>query len=365
MRQKYIYQFDNWANFTWQENEIQVILGKVRLLQGKILGTMQTLGFSQKEEATLNTLTLDVLKSSEIEGEKLNYAQVRSSIARRLGLEKFSNAKSSRSIEGIVDMAMDAVQNSKQPLSEERLFGWHAALFPTGWSGLYKIAVGRYRTEEMQIVSGAVGNEKIHYEAPKPQIVKKEMDKFLKWFNGKEKIDDLLKAAVAHFWFIIIHPFYDGNGRIARAITDLMLAHSDGSPQRFYSMSAQILKERKKYYSVLQLCQHKKHDITEWLKWFLECLQNALLETEKITNMILQKAEFWSKHQSMELNNRQRIMLNKLLDGFKGKLKTAKWAKIAKCSHDTALMDIKDLIEKNILRQENGNGKNTYFVFAD
>jgi len=362
MRKKYIYQFENWADFTWEEGEIQVLLGTVRLLQGKVLGTMQALGFSQKIETSLNTLTLDVIKSSEIEGEKLNYAQVRSSIARRLGLEKFSNARSSRNVEGIVDMTMDAVQNANLPLSEERLFGWHAALFPTGWSGLYKIAVGKYRTEEMQVVSGAIGNEKVHYEAPKPKFVKKEMDVFFEWFNNKNKIDAILKAAIAHFWFIIIHPFDDGNGRIARAITDLMLTRSDASLQRFYSMSAQILKERKKYYSVLQECQHKEKDITQWLKWFLQCLRNALLETEKITNLVLQKAEFWDKHKNTEFNGRQRIMLNKLLDGsFKGKLNTVKWAKMAKCSHDTALRDIKDLMEKGILSQENAGGKNVSY----
>ncbi len=362
MRKKYIYQFENWTNFTWKEGEIQELLGEVRLLQGKILGIMQTLGFSQKVETSLNILTLDVIKSSEIEGEKLNYAQVRSSIARRLGLEKFSDAKSSRNVEGIVDMAMDAVQNANLPLSESRLFSWHGALFPTGWSGLYKIATGMYRTEEMQVVSGAIGNEKIHYKAPKPQIVKKEMDKFLEWFNSDAKMDAILKAAIAHFWFVIIHPFDDGNGRIARAITDLMLTRSDASPQRFYSMSAQILKERKKYYSVLQECQHKENDITQWLKWFLQCLKNALLETEKITNLVLQKAEFWDKHKNTKLNGRQIMMLNKLLDGFKGKLTTAKWAKIAKCSHDTALRDIKDLIEKHILMQENGSGKNVSYA---
>jgi len=339
-----------------------VLLGTVRLLQGKVLGTMQALGFSQKIETSLNTLTLDIIKSSEIEGEKLNYAQVRSSIARRLGLEKFSNARSSRNVEGIVDMTMDAVQNANLPLSEKRLFGWHAALFPTGWSGLYKIAVGKYRTEEMQVVSGAIGNEKVHYEAPKPKFVKKEMDVFFEWFNSKNKIDAILKAAIAHFWFIIIHPFDDGNGRIARAITDLMLTRSDASPQRFYSMSAQILKERKKYYSVLQECQHKEKDITQWLKWFLQCLRNALLETEKITNLVLQKAEFWDKHKNTEFNGRQRIMLNKLLEGsFKGKLSTVKWAKMAKCSHDTALRDIKALMEKGIFAQENAGGKNVSY----
>jgi Fic family protein len=351
MRRKYIYQYESWPNFAWQESEVQVLLGNVRLLQGKVLGTMQSLGFSQKIEATLNTLTLDVLKSSEIEGERFNYAQVRSSIARRLGLEKFSDAKSSRNIEGIVDMAMDAVHNANLPLSEERLFGWNC-----------KIAVGKYRTEEMQVVSGAMGSEKVHYEAPKPEVVGKEMKRFLEWFNGETKIDALLKAAIAHFWFVIIHPFDDGNGRIARAISDLMLTRSDGSRERYYSMSAQILKERKKYYSVLQICQHKDNDITQWLIWFLECLKNALLETEKITCLVLRKSQFWDTHKNTEFNSRQRIMLNKLLDGFKGKLTTVKWAKITKCSHDTALRDIKDLMAKGILAQDGGGGKSVGYV---
>jgi Fic family protein len=354
---RYIYQQNNWHKFVWKESEIQVLLSEVRLLQGNIRGIMQTLGFSQKNEASLETLAINIIKSSEIEGETLNYGQVRSSIARRLGMEKDSAKASSRSVEGIVDMALDAVQNSNLPLSEKRLLGWHAALFPTGWSGLCKIKVGMYRTEEMQIVSGVIGSEKVYYEAPKPQVVKAEMDNFFKWFNGSEKMDAILKAAIAHFWFVIIHPFDDGNGRIARAISDLMLARSDGSIQRFYSMSAQILKERKKYYFALQKCQHGTSDITFWLKWFLECLLNALHETEKITALVLQKANFWDRHKNTKINDRQRIMLNKLLDGFKGKLNTTKWAKIAKCSHDTALRDIKDLIEKSILKQEESDGK--------
>lgn len=358
---KYIYQFSKWPNFTWDEKEIQVILGKVRHLQGKIFGQISALGFSIKEETMLTTLTLDVLKSSEIEGEMLNYEQVRSSIARRLGLDYAGMTYPDRNVEGVVEMMLDATQNYQQPLDGERLFGWHAALFPTGRSGLYKIDAGYYRKGEMQVVSGPMGKEKIHYQAPPPQQVKYEMDRFLEWFNSDAKIDLVIKSAIAHFWFIIIHPFDDGNGRIARAISDLLLARSDNSSQRFYSLSNQILLERKVYYETLQKVQYKDGEITEWLVWFLNCLYRALKNTEQTVQKVLYKADFWDKHKNTELNSRQRLMLNKLLDGFEGKLKTSKWAKITKCSQDTALRDIKDLIEKGILRQEKSGGRSTNY----
>ncbi len=277
---KYIYQHKNWPRFTWNEGSINAIFGEVRNLQGALSGQMHTLGFSTKEEARLTTLTLDVVKSSEIEGEILNYDQVRSSIARRLGLEVAGLIRSDRHVEGVVEMMLDATQHYKNPLTEDRLFGWHAALFPTGYSGMYKIEVGQYRTGEMQIVSGAMGKEKIHYEAVGPAIVKTEMNNFLEWFNTKDKIDPVMKAAIAHFWFIIIHPFDDGNGRIARAISDLLLTRAENSSERFYSMSGQILIERKQYYEVLQKVQHSSGDITEWLSWFLQCLKNALLAAD-------------------------------------------------------------------------------------
>jgi Fic family protein len=358
---KYIYQHKNWTNFIWKDEVISPIFGEVRNLQGKISGQMSALGFSSKEEATLTTLTLDVVKSSEIEGEQLNYEQVRSSIARRLGINAAGLVPSSRSVEGVVDMMLDASQNYKKPMTEERLFGWHAALFPTGYSGIYRIEAGKYRTEEMQVVSGAMGKEKIHYEAVAANLVKSEMNKFIKWFNDNTAIDPVLKAAIAHFWFVIIHPFDDGNGRIARAITDLFLARAENSAERFYSMSGQILVERKQYYAVLQKVQHSNGDITEWLNWFLHCLKKALLETEKAVQRMLRKATFWKMHEHTGLNERQRLVLNKLLDGFDGKLKSSKWAKIAKCSPDTALRDIKDLIEKGILRQEQGGGRSTNY----
>ena len=361
---KYIYQNKNWTDFTWNDKAINAIFGEIRLMQGKIIGQMNALGFSAKEEATLTALTLDVVKSSEIEGELLNYDQVRSSIARRLGIKTAGLVPSSRHIEGIVEMMLDATQRHILPLTKKRLFGWHAALFPTGYSGPYEIEVGRYRTGEMQVVSGAMGKEKVHYEAVKPELVKAEMDKLLDWLNNDNQLDPVLKAAIAHFWFIIIHPFDDGNGRIGRAITDMLLARAERSGERFYSMSSQILVERKQYYDTLQKVQHSTGDITEWLEWFLQCLKNAMLATENTTQRILRKAEFWKLHEQTPINERQRLMLNKLFDGFDGKLQTSKWAKITKTSTDTALRDIKDLIEKGILQQTEEVGRNANYELS-
>jgi Fic family protein len=358
---KYIYENKNWTAFTWSDKAINPVFGEVRLMQGKIIGQMSALGFAAKEETTLNVLTLDVVKSSEIEGELLNYDQVRSSIARRLGINTAGIVPSSRHIEGVVEMMLDATQRHSLPLTEKRLLGWHAALFPTGYSGPYEIEVGQYRTGEMQIVSGPMGKEKVHYEAVNPQFVKAEMDKFLDWFNNDESLDFVLKAAIAHFWFIIIHPFDDGNGRIGRAIVDMLLARSEGSSERFYSMSSQILVERKRYYEILQKLQHSSGDITEWLEWFLNCIKNAMLASENSTQKILLKAEFWKQHEHTPINERQRLMLNKLFDGFEGKLQTSKWAKITKTSTDTALRDIKDLVGKGILRQMEEGGRNANY----
>lgn len=362
---KYIYEQKNWTNFSWHDKAINAVFGEVKLMQGKIIGQMNALGFSAKEEATLTALTLDVVKSSEIEGELLNYEQVRSSIARRLGINTAGLVPSSRHIEGVVEMMLDATQRYTLPLTEKRLFGWHAALFPTGHSGPYEIEVGKYRTGEMQVVSGAMGKEKIHYEAVKPKLVKVEMDKFLDWFNNDNQLDPVIKAAIAHFWFIIIHPFDDGNGRIGRAITDMLLARAESSGDRFYSMSSQILVERKRYYEVLQKVQHSTGDITEWLEWFLHCLKNAMLATEHTTQCILRKAEFWKLHENTSINERQRTILNMLFDGFDGKLQSSKWAKITKVSTDTALRDIKDLIEKDILQETNEGGRNANYELAD
>jgi Fic family protein len=362
---KYIYQYDNWTDFTWQNAAVSLALGEVRLLQGKILGQIHSLGFSSKEEKNLEMLTLDVLKSSEIEGEILNYEQVRSSIARRLGINTAELVSSPRNVEGVVDMMLDATQNFRRPLTEDRLFGWHAALFPTGYSGLYKIEVAKYRNEEMQIVSGAMGKEKIHYEAVAAKDVKVEMDKFLLWLNDDNVvIDSVLKSAIAHFWFIIIHPFDDGNGRIARAISDKLLARSENSSERFYSLSNQIQQEKDIYYETLKMVQHSERDITQWLVWFLNCLKHALLETEESMQNILCKSEFWEKHKETPINERQRLMINKLFDDFFGKLTSSKWAKITKTSTDTALRDIKDLIEKGILQQEEEGGRSANYTLV-
>ena len=345
----------------WDNAIVSAVLGDVRLLQGKMLGQIHSLGFSSKEEKKLEMLTLDVLKSSEIEGETLNYEQVRSSVARRLGINTAGLVTSPRDVEGVVEMMLDATQNYSEPLTEDRLFGWHAALFPTGYSGMHKITVARYRTEEMQIVSGAMGKEKVHYEAVAATDVEKEMKLFLDWFNDDTiQIDPVLKAAIAHFWFIIIHPFDDGNGRIARAISDRMLARSESSKERFYSLSKQILAERNDYYAVLKKTQHN-NDITDWLVWFLNCLKTALLETENSMQNILLKTEFWEKHKDILINERQRLMINKLFDDFYGKLTTSKWAKITKTSTDTALRDIKDLMEKGILQQEEAGGRSANY----
>jgi len=358
----FIHQKKDWYKFKWDSDKLVSLLGNVRHLQGKLLGQMESLGFSLRKEAMLTTLTLDVLKSTEIEGKVLNKDQVRSSIARKLGMEVFGLVESSRNVDGVVEMMLDATQNYNKPLTKERLFGWHAALFPTGYSGMYKIEVAKYRTGEMQVVSGAMGKEKVHYQAPKAELLEKEMDSFLDWFDKKDNsIDLVLKSAIAHFWFVTIHPFDDGNGRIARTLTDMLLAQSDSSSQRFYSMSNQILNERKRYYEILEKTQRGDGDITEWLEWFLFCLERALINTEDILQTTLKKAKFWELHQETLLNERQRLMLNKLLDGFEGKLTSSKWAKITKTSTDTALRDIQDLISKSILQKEAQGGRSTNY----
>lgn len=362
---KYIYQRESWTDFTWDDKKISTLLAQIRNLQGRLLGKMTSLGFDYQEEASLENITLDILKSSEIEGEKLNKQQVRSSIARRLGLNVAGLVNSARNIDGIVEMMLDATQHYENLLTEERIFGWHAALFPIGYSGNYKIDVACYRKGEMQVVSGAFGHEKIHYEAVAKENVKLEMDAFLKWVNAKdEQLDSVIKAAIAHLWFVTIHPFDDGNGRIARTICDMLLARSDESKYRFYSMSAQINRERNKYYAALENVQHRTEDsdVTAWLEWFLSCLKNALNASEKILQSVLRKAGFWNEHAKTIFNARQKMMLNKLLDGdFRGKLQSSKWAKMCKCSQDTAIRDIKDLIEKDILRQEESGGRSTNY----
>jgi len=360
----YIHQQDNWPDFTWNTEKFILKLSEARNLQGKLLGKMESLGFDLRNEAMLDTLTLDVIKSTEIEGEILDPEQVRSSIARRLGMEIAGSVESDRNVDGIVEMMMDATQNCYQRLTTDRLFDWHAALFPTSRSGMYKIIVANWRkdtTGSMQVVSGAMGKEKVHFQAPDSSLINQEMKKFLIWFNSKKNIDLVIKAAVAHLWFVTIHPFDDGNGRITRALTDMLLAQSDNSTQRFYSMSAQIRIERKKYYEVLEKTQKSSLDITNWILWFTNCLINALKSTDFVLNRVLFKADFWQHHSQTILNERQKTLLNKLLDRFEGKLTSSKWAKIAKCSKDTAIRDIQDLIKKNILQKRAEGGRSTNY----
>jgi len=359
----FIHQKDNWPEFSWNSNDFMSLLSEARNLQGRLIGKMETLGFDLRNEALLDTLTLDVIKSSEIEGEILNSDQVRSSIARRLGIEMAGAVESDRNVEGVVEMMLDATQNCFEPLTAERLFDWHAALFPTGRSGMYKIMVADWRkdtTGPMQVVSGALGKEKVHFQAPDSGLLENEMTRFVDWFNSTT-VDLVIKAAIAHLWFVTIHPFDDGNGRITRALTDMLLAQSDKSNQRFYSMSAQIRLERKQYYEILEKTQKGNLDITNWIVWFLDCLINALKATDSVLNRVLFKAEFWQKNINTTINERQKKILNKMMDGFDGKLTSSKWAKIAKCSKDSAVRDINDLIEKGILQKEAAGGRSTNY----
>jgi Fic family protein len=364
----YIHDKENWTDFTWDNKKVMVKLGEARNQQGRLLGKMESLGFDLQNEAVLNTLTLDVIKSSEIEGEFLDIEQVRSSIARRLGIEIAGAIESERHVEGIVEMMLDATQKYDLPLTKNRLFGWHAAMFPSGWSNLTKITVADWRkdiTGPMQVVSGPMGKEKVHYQAPGADRIELEMIKFLNWFENEREIDLVLKAAIAHFWFVTIHPFDDGNGRMSRAIADMTLARSDKSTRRFYSMSAQIKVERKQYYEKLEIAQKANSDITAWILWFLQCLINAIDSTEVTLSTILHKAAFWKLHATTNLNDRQQKIINRLLDGFDGKLTTSKWGKINKCSQDTALRDIQDLIKKNILYKEPGGGRSTNYELKE
>jgi Fic family protein len=360
----YIHLLRDWPNFIWRHEALVHPLAAVRHKQGRLLGKLEGLGFHLQAEASLGNLILDVVKSSEIEGEKLALDQVRSSIARRLGMKVAGMVAVDRNVEGVVEMMLDATQRYEQPLNTERLFGWHGALFPTGRSGLHKIQVAAWRNETngpMQVVSGAMGKERVHFEAPKAARLENEMKNFLKWFNQPAEIDSIVKAAIAHLWFVTIHPFDDGNGRIARAIADMQLSRSDQTKQRFYSMSAQIQKERQAYYDHLEKTQHGTLDITEWLLWFLNCFDRALMASDGNVSGVLNKAAFWDKHRTVALNERQRTMLNKLMDGFEGKLTSSKWAKITKCSPDTALRDIQSLIDLEILEKETGGGRSTSY----
>ena len=363
---RYLHQRPDWPNFTWNSKSLAGELAAVRHRQGRFIGRMEGLGFHLRNEAMLKTLTQDVLKSSEIEGEILDKDQVRSSIARRLGMDIGALTPANRDVEGVVEMMLDATQKYDKPLTAERLFGWHASLFPTGYGGIHKITVGAWRTDEsgpMQVVSGRIGKERIHYEAPKAARLDGEMKAFLDWYNAETDTDPVLKAGLAHLWFVTIHPFDDGNGRIARAIADMSLARSENSPQRFYSMSAQIRREHNAYYDQLEATQKQDDfNITPWLQWFLSCLNRAFDGAEEILASVLKKARFWETHAATEFNERQRDMLNRLLDeAFFGALNSSKWAKIEKCSADTALRDINDLLDRGILKKGAGGGRSTSY----
>lgn len=360
----YIYNNPNWPNFEWNSEKLLPLLSLVRNKQGLLIGKMSVLGFDLRNEANLQILTQEIVKSTEIEGEVLDKEQVRSSVARRLGLEISGLVNSERNVDGIVDLMLDAITNYDKELSKERLFSWHASLFPEGRSGMYNIKAGSWRddsTGPMQVVSGALGKEKVHYQAPPAETLEKEMQQFIRWFNLNQKEDFVLKAAVAHLWFVTVHPFEDGNGRISRALSDMLLARSDEQTNRFYSMSTQIRKERNSYYEILEKTQKGAMEITNWLEWFLNCLLHSIENSEKLLEKIIFKHSFWIKHTGLTINDRQRKVLNLLMDDFEGALSTTKWAKIGKCSQDTALRDIQDLMEKGILMKSPQGGRSTNY----
>ena len=361
----YIHQEPTWPRFQWRREKLAEQLAVVHREQGRLLGRMEALGFKLRQEAVLQTLTEDVLKSSEIEGERLDAGEVRSSIARRLGMDIGGLKPVDRNVEGVVEMMLDATRHYEKPLTVERLLAWYASLFPTGRSGMSPIRVGAWRDDSsggMQVVSGPVGREHVHFQAPAPSRLDPEMKSFLDGFNGNEENDWVVKAGIAHLWFVTIHPFDDGNGRIARAITDMALARSEGSSQRFYSMSAQIRQERAAYYHILEQTQKGGMDITLWMAWFLGCLGRAIEGAQGILGTVLAKARFWESLGDFRLNERQRLVLNRLLDGFEGKLTTSKCAKLAKCSHDTALRDIAALVKGGILVRNSQGGRSTSYA---
>ncbi len=361
----YIHQHKNWPDFKWDNDTLLSYVSKVRDLQGRLIGRMEGLGFKLREEAVLETLTEDIVKTSEIEGEFLNPSEVRSSVAKRLGIEISGLPEASRDVEGVVEMMLDATQKFEAPLTKDRLFGWHAALFPTGRSGMYRITVGNWRKDDkgpMQVVSGPMGRAKVHYVAPEAERLGSEMNRFLKWFNSDNSIEPVIKSALAHLWFVTIHPFDDGNGRIARAIADLQLARADRTNQRFYSMSAQIMKSKKEYYDILESTQKGSLDVSQWLVWYFDRLTEALESTDNSLSKVLVKARFWEKHSTTQLNERQIKMINTLLGDFVGKLHSSKWAKMTKVHRDTARRDIQDLIKKGILSDSGEGGRSTNYI---
>jgi Fic family protein len=363
----YIYEETTWPRFQWDREKLAAQLAEVHREQGRLLGIMEGLGFKFRQEVVLGTATVDVLKSSEIEGERLDAEQVRSSVARRLGMDIGGLKPADRNVEGIVEMMMDATSQYEKLLTKERLFAWHAALFPTGHSGMRPIRVGAWRNDSggpMQVVSGPVGREHVHYQAPAASRLDAEMKRFLAWFNGNEESDGVVRAGIAHLWFVTLHPFDDGNGRIARAIADMSLARSEGSSQRFYSMSAQIRQDRAAYYDILEQTQRGGMDVTPWMVWFMGCLGRAIEVAQGNLGAVLSKARFWEAVGDFRLNERQRLVLNRLLDGFEGKLTTSKWAKLVKCSHDTALRDIAALVQGGILVRNPEGGRSTSYALA-
>lgn len=363
----YIHELDQWPDFTWNADALSGGLAAVRHQQGRHLGRMEALGFDLRTEASLMVLTDEVVKSSAIEGEDLDTGEVRSSIARQLGLDAAGLPKPGRAVEGVVEMMLDATRNFDQPLTIDRLYGWHASLFPTGRSGMHKIIVGGWRDDKdgpMQVVSGPIGKERVHFRAPDASIVGREMEQFLDWFNRSSEVDPVLKAAIAHLWFVTIHPFEDGNGRIARAIADMLLSQADNSKDRFYSMSSGIEAERKEYYVQLESAQRGSLDITSWLAWFLGCLQRAIDAADTTLGSVLNKAKLWQRINAKPVNERQRMVINRMLDDWKGHMTTSKYALIAKCSQDTALRDIRGLLERGVLVKNEGSGRSTSYRLA-
>jgi Fic family protein len=365
----WIYQDNNWPHFSWNADKLATKLADIRHQQGRLLGRMEGLGFDLRREASLRTLTSDVVKSSAIEGHDLNPQEVRSSIARRLGMDIAGLIPAGRDVEGIVEMMLDATQNFSKPLTIERLFDWHAALFPTGRSGMHRITVGDWRlakNDPMQVISGPIGKEKVHFGAPCADKVATEMTAFIEWFENKTDIDPVIRAGIAHLWFVTVHPFEDGNGRIARAIADMALARADGIPERFYSLSNQIETERKQYYAHLERQQRGSPEITEWLSWFLDCLGHAIANADKTLSKVLFKARLWEKINQNPVHERQRNIINRMLEeDFEGHMNTSKYAKLAKCSNDTALRDIQDLVTKGIFVLNSGGGRSTSYRLTD
>ena len=368
MRRIYIHQHPDWPLFHWDWKEVAPLLAATRHRQGLLLGRMDSLGFETNQELTVDTLTTSVVSSSRIEGEILDIEQVRSSVARQLGLDVGGASHSDRNVDGVVQMMLDSSENCDKPLTMKRLLSWHRSLFPTGFNNMGCITVGRWRDDArgpMRVVSGPIGRQRVHFEAPASVVLVNEMEAFIDWFNRTDDADWVVRSAVAHLWFVTIHPFDDGNGRIARALTDLALARSDGTSQRTYSMSEQILKERSTYYRVLEQTQRASLDVTDWLMWFLVCMQRSINTSEDKLSAVLSKTRFWQEHQRTPFNARQRNMVDRLFDGFEGNLTTSRWARITKCSHDTALRDITVLIEQGILARNPGGGRRTSYRLSE